>query len=592
MGKIKKILENELLGGTTSNDVYPITSTQAVYTSENTKLSDSYVKDVSCESNEKDTSLILKSESDTTINTITIPAATTETAGVMSAKDKVHIDNVTETVDAVFIVEASKNLLNPNDKDVMLGYFQAGASPIANASYNLSGFIKIEAEKTYHIGRGGSSPLEDWKARYVAFFDVEKKYISSISYVADITIPDGAVYMRISLDSKYSLEYAMVEEGTTYSGYIPYGNSYRIADDVEIDIKDSIGTSGSSHNQTADITITKTSLYSWKSFEVAAKVGDIIEVVIITDTEPSRLIAYENTAGSNAHELSAKNDMTTEFACKTDCHKIYIYGLATVIGNATIGITVYKEGAGILGRIEKLETIFEGKKFAFLGSSITQGKAWCSKVARFFGSKDNYVNCGVGGSAIVNEGDSSLSNPKRLTGEYSNVTDPNTGEVTVSGVALPLDSEVIIIEGGVNDWARNWPLGNRKIVHTDGVLSVDDKTFYGACHQMFHNIIARCPNATIIVVGDVFGKMPNRSVFTDKYGLYNNQDLMITDYADALVDVAGMWGFRAFNFGRYVGVNDSNVLQMGDGLHPNSDHNTRIANAVCNFMMQVHNAEI
>ena len=351
----------------------------------------------------------------------TILAATTEKAGVMSAEDKEHIDNVTETVDAVFIVEASKNLLNPNDKDVMLGYFQAGASPIANASYNLSGFIKIEAEKTYHIGRGGSSPLEDWKARYVAFFDVEKKYISSISYVADITTPDGAVYMRISLDSKYSLEYAMVEEGTTYSGYIPYGNSYRIADDVDIDIKDSIGSSGSSHNQTADIAITKTSLYSWKSFEVAAKVGDTIEVVIITDTEPSRLIAYENTAGSNAHELSVKNDMTTEFACKTDCHKIYIYGLATVIGNATIGITVYKEGAGILGRIEKLETIFEGKKVAFLGSSVTQGEAWCSKVARFFGSKDNYVNCGVGGSAIVNEGDSSLSNPKRLTGEYSNV---------------------------------------------------------------------------------------------------------------------------------------------------------------------------
>ena len=40
MGKIKKILENELIGGTQSTDVYPVTSTQAVYDENNRKLSD------------------------------------------------------------------------------------------------------------------------------------------------------------------------------------------------------------------------------------------------------------------------------------------------------------------------------------------------------------------------------------------------------------------------------------------------------------------------------------------------------------------------------------------------------------------------
>ena len=102
MGKIKKILENELLGGTTSNDVYPITSTQAVYTSKNEKLSDSYIKNVGCEPSEEDMSLILKSESDTTINTITIPTATTEKAGVMSAEDKKYtLSNIDKTVTLV-----------------------------------------------------------------------------------------------------------------------------------------------------------------------------------------------------------------------------------------------------------------------------------------------------------------------------------------------------------------------------------------------------------------------------------------------------------------------------------------------------------
>ena len=40
MGKIKKILENELVGGTQSTDIYPITSTQAVYDENNRRLSD------------------------------------------------------------------------------------------------------------------------------------------------------------------------------------------------------------------------------------------------------------------------------------------------------------------------------------------------------------------------------------------------------------------------------------------------------------------------------------------------------------------------------------------------------------------------
>lgn len=38
MGKIKKILENELIEGTQSTDVYPVTSTKAVYDENNERL--------------------------------------------------------------------------------------------------------------------------------------------------------------------------------------------------------------------------------------------------------------------------------------------------------------------------------------------------------------------------------------------------------------------------------------------------------------------------------------------------------------------------------------------------------------------------
>ena len=45
MGKIKKILENELIGGTQSTDVYPVTSTKAVY-DENNKRLDNIIKEL------------------------------------------------------------------------------------------------------------------------------------------------------------------------------------------------------------------------------------------------------------------------------------------------------------------------------------------------------------------------------------------------------------------------------------------------------------------------------------------------------------------------------------------------------------------
>lgn len=38
MGKIKKILENELVGGTQTTDVYPVTAIKAVYDEDNERL--------------------------------------------------------------------------------------------------------------------------------------------------------------------------------------------------------------------------------------------------------------------------------------------------------------------------------------------------------------------------------------------------------------------------------------------------------------------------------------------------------------------------------------------------------------------------
>ena len=81
MGKIKKILENELVGGTQSTDVYPVTSTKAVYDENNVRLDD-----------------ILK-------------PATKESVGLMSPEDKNNIElvqtEVAGKVDKASVVQES-----------------------------------------------------------------------------------------------------------------------------------------------------------------------------------------------------------------------------------------------------------------------------------------------------------------------------------------------------------------------------------------------------------------------------------------------------------------------------------------------------
>ena len=81
MGKIKKILENELIGGTQSTDIYPVTSIKAVYDENNVRL-----------------------------DTILKPA-TKEAAGLMSPEDKNNIElvqtEVAKKLDKTSVVQES-----------------------------------------------------------------------------------------------------------------------------------------------------------------------------------------------------------------------------------------------------------------------------------------------------------------------------------------------------------------------------------------------------------------------------------------------------------------------------------------------------
>ena len=106
MGKIKKILENELVGGTQSTDIYPVTSTKAIYDENNVRLDD-----------------ILK-------------PATRESAGLMSPEDKNNIELVqTELagkVDKASVVQES------GDSEELIMSQKAISDKLSNLSSTIS----------------------------------------------------------------------------------------------------------------------------------------------------------------------------------------------------------------------------------------------------------------------------------------------------------------------------------------------------------------------------------------------------------------------------------------------------------------------
>lgn len=128
MGKIKKILENELVGGTQSTDIYPVTSTKAIYDENNVRLDD-----------------ILK-------------PATKESEGLMSPEDKNNIELVqTELagkVDKASVVQES------GDSEELIMSQKA----ISDKLSNLSSTITEIKEKATTAANDASNALKKAEA--------------------------------------------------------------------------------------------------------------------------------------------------------------------------------------------------------------------------------------------------------------------------------------------------------------------------------------------------------------------------------------------------------------------------------------------
>ena len=513
---------------------------------------------------------------------------------------------------------------------VTRGYFisYGNGALQANSSYNASDFILIDNKAEY----------EQSQWTHYAFYDSNKSFISGIrgDSVAEplkiSNIPTNAKYIRVSgrLDLGFE-SYYLIDANSDKSSIgklvIP-----KLVDNQEVILEENfIGTSAiqdkavtvdkcddlilrakMSKNLFNPNTVTRGYFTNWQSGGITANekymVSDYIKVEPNTTYMPSKrthTTLYDAnkkftrgwrdteapsdaiTTTSNEHYIritlnnndSELSSYQLEKGTERTEYSPYGYSVVDTINGSPITFPVN------VPETDKFKTSrLYGKKVSWYGTSITQGYAWCQLVNNAFSF--NATNNGVGGTAICKENDnSSMCTKNRMLGKYSSVTDSNTGEVTLTGTPIPDDVEVIFVEGGTNDWARNWIIGDKEFTENP-----NDQTFAGACHLMFKNMTELFPNAEIIVVGSPFGKMKNRASFTNKYGVLNNQNLQTVEYGDILLDIAGRWGIKGFNMGRVSGVHDNNVAKLiPDGLHlTTAEVQQRTANAIIEYLLTLN----
>lgn len=130
-----------------------------------------------------------------------------------NAPDSFNAESI--VIEKLTPLDRSKNLFNPDDPDVLPGYYVAYNTgiPAANATYTASGFIPVTAGADYTVSY----------AHQRAFYTAEKVYISGTNTLAPATFtaPAGAAFVRVTVQA-IGVDSFQIEAGTSATAFEPY----------------------------------------------------------------------------------------------------------------------------------------------------------------------------------------------------------------------------------------------------------------------------------------------------------------------------------------------------------------------------------
>lgn len=176
----------------------------------------------------------------------------------------------------------------------------------------------------------------------------------------------------------------------------------------------------------------------------------------------------------------------------------------------------------------KMLSDYQDKKLVTDGDSIVAQGKWQYYVIKNMGMI-LYANTAIGGSKVTE-----MCLDSRIN-------------------AIPIDTDILILNGGTNDASQGVALGTIDSPH-------DATTFYGAYQLRLDKIYARCPNAKVFIMNMPY-KVDENTV--------NSAGLKLSDYQIAIMNISNKYGYPLIDIRNNMGVNALNYASyMADGTHP------------------------
>jgi hypothetical protein len=451
-----------------------------------------------------------------------------------------------------------------------------------------------------------------------AFYDINKQFVSGYQYTRNeaLPIPNRAAYFKVSVNSATSdifvginTDAAIMTQETYYKPYLPlsvtdYDEEATINNIVSrivpLKPEDTTFFDASTNlfngvtqvgrlvsNGTVDET--KTGYWTSDYIYIAGNDGkyacsqlrssglngyglkfyDEFKQTLSGGNSYSFTVAYEIPVGAVYVRFSQSSNYST-----SDCF-IGINDTATAMTFEKYGVKIKEEYIPNV-----TSNWYKGKSAAALGDSITAngssyatedgrtGSAWREFVAQELELADTIYNCGVGGSRVSGSTGNAMWEDDRID-------------------AIPVDSDIIFFNGGMNDWRSNVALGT--------IDDTDTNTFYGALNTIVKKLYSRFATKLIVFMTTTFGVDKVAGNDYPESGLITNSKGLTTyDYAKCIkevaerngilcVDLYALCGWNKYNAAVYVNT-EGDVETGNSWIHPNREGGKRITTAILSVL--------
>lgn len=292
-------------------------------------------------------------------------------------------------------------------------------------------------------------------------------------------------------------------------------------------------------------------------------------------------LRYMTSAGSGANSGITSADLSSDFLWKKT--KVQIGETPTKIEDFKLSSNIkvsydtlekeiqlkIEKGVSAYENKSTVDSWYKNKIMMSFGDSIVALGGWQPYVLSYFGCTNNY-NRGVGGTTVANNGE------KATLWDGTIIDGWMCGDDRINQMS-PTNNDFLLILAGHNDWGFDIPIGEI------GEVLVDTN-FKSAYALMLKKIQAKFPNKPIICMTPINGRVHASGINQDIQEK-NKIGLVMTDYANAVIDVCRHYSIPCIDLNTETGINVWNAsTYLQDVIHPNSEGWKKVANCVINGM--------